>query len=307
MRNHKTAVVVVTYNNAFQLENLLADLARQTLMPDEIIIIDNASIDDTREVVERSPIDVRYVRNNINIGSAGGFREGIRLACESGDLIWLLDDDVSVEPDALEKLVEGILVISMREKVGAVRSWNQISCSFSEATKVKRGFAWRGTLIKKEAVETIGLPRREYFLYSDDVEYSFRMLRSGYSIYWIPASRVIEKPADAKINLNFLGHRLSIHKDAFRIYYASRNQINLFLEYRNIPEVIKTLFYAVKLMVIFAIFSRKEFPAASRAIVSGIWDGIRGNLGVNDKYLPPGYDMIYKVGGYGSGALHVDQ
>jgi len=104
----RIAAVVLTYNRCALIEECLEALCHQALPLDEILVIDNASTDDTREMLKQKfNGQITYVRLDENLGSAGGFYEGIRLAHEKGyDWIWVMDDDVKPAADALKALVE---------------------------------------------------------------------------------------------------------------------------------------------------------------------------------------------------------
>ena len=99
----KIGAVIVTYNNAPMLKLLLEDLLLQTRKPDEIIVIDNASFDNTASMI-REFSSIRFTRLEENLGSAGGYYEGLKIACERNDFVWTLDDDMIVNEDALEVL-----------------------------------------------------------------------------------------------------------------------------------------------------------------------------------------------------------
>ncbi len=93
--------VVVTYNRADFLQNLLESFSRLATRPDRIVVVDNASSDHTAEVVARAvaagglPIQLR--RLSSNIGGAGGFSRGGRACPRCGaEWLWLMDDDVEV-------------------------------------------------------------------------------------------------------------------------------------------------------------------------------------------------------------------
>ncbi|MBU0502989.1 MAG: glycosyltransferase [Candidatus Omnitrophota bacterium] len=276
----KVGVVIVTYNNADMLRSLLVELANQTLKPNEIIVIDNASDDNTKEIVNGMSGLARYARLESNMGSAGGYCEGVKVACENNDLIWLLDDDVSVKADALEMLLKWQDYI----RLGAIRSCaGQLPGSLPIRTK---GFAWRGTMISRELINDIGLPRQEYFLYAEDVEYSMRMNKHGYVIFWAPKSIVIERRSTDKIKFSVGGIKGIIYEDAFRIYYAHRNQVNVYLEYRDYYNLAMVFAYAMKAILLFGFCGRSKYKGQIRAVFRGIWDGLRGNLGRNNDFLP---------------------
>lgn len=284
-RQLRVAAVIVTYHKPGPLRTLLEDLRAQTRPPDEIVVIDNG--DDARAdaMVRQAFPEVRYVRLDANRGSAGGFREGIRLAAEQSDLIWLLDDDVRADPDALQPLVAAMAQLGCREKVGAVRSWGLRECEEEEPFRAG-GFAWRGTLVTAAAVRDIGLPRSELFLYGDDMEYSRRMTRQGYAIYWVPASRVIEVPSGDKDEFSLFGKKTVVYRDAFRLYYAHRNQICLYSEWGDIAGVARSIGYAAKALLYFFFMKRPRGRAEALAVVRGVRDGLLRRSGVCPAYVP---------------------
>jgi rhamnopyranosyl-N-acetylglucosaminyl-diphospho-decaprenol beta-1,3/1,4-galactofuranosyltransferase len=276
--------VVVTYNNAEMLRRLLESILSQSYKPDEVIVIDNASGDSTQEVVQGFLPAVRYVRHEQNMGSAGGYYEGIRLASQNNDAVWLLDDDVALEPQSLQELIKQFPVLAKTARIGAMRSWCTKECPFSAPRRIQ-SFAWRGTMITKEAIEAIGLPRQEYFLYGDDVEYALRMVRKGFAIYWIPASKVMEQRQDDKQRIRFGKAKARIYRDKFRLYYAFRNQVHLGFWHHQWWFLIRTLLYAAKVSgMLFSakVENRKE---KLRAVIDGIGDGFKARLGNNKKYI----------------------
>src|SRR5574337_850107 len=104
----RMSAFVVTYNRRDLLEGCLDALIRQNRPPDEILVIDNASTDDTGELLKRKYVGkITHIRMNENLGGSAGFYEGIRLAFEKGhDWIWVMDDDVEPACDALKALTE---------------------------------------------------------------------------------------------------------------------------------------------------------------------------------------------------------
>ena len=88
----------MTFNNAEMLRSVIGAVVSQTRKPDEIVVIDNASPDNTREVVKEFQ-DIRYIRLAENTGSAGGFYEGVKIASENNDFVLTLDDDCDFKPD----------------------------------------------------------------------------------------------------------------------------------------------------------------------------------------------------------------
>lgn len=106
MKN-RTAAVVVTYNRKDLLkkniESLLAQTEKDVL---DILIIDNASTDGTREsigdYIDRE--EIQYFNTGSNLGGAGDFSIGMKMATEMGyKILWVMDDDTLPTPTALEE------------------------------------------------------------------------------------------------------------------------------------------------------------------------------------------------------------
>ena len=100
------SVALCTYNGVAYLPDQLASLAAQTRLPDELVVRDDASADDTPDVIRafaaRAPFPVRFERNADRLGSTRNF-DGTIAAC-SGDLIALCDQDDVWRPDKLAAL-----------------------------------------------------------------------------------------------------------------------------------------------------------------------------------------------------------
>lgn len=101
------SVALCTYNGERYLTEQLASISAQTLLPDEVVVCDDASTDGTLAIVEQfaqqSPFPVRVRVNQQNIGSTKNFESAIRL-CE-GDIIVLSDQDDVWKSHKIERLV----------------------------------------------------------------------------------------------------------------------------------------------------------------------------------------------------------
>ncbi|MCR4320624.1 MAG: glycosyltransferase [Candidatus Brocadiaceae bacterium] len=278
----KIGVMIVTFNNAEMLRSVIGAVVSQTRMPDEIVVIDNASPDNTREVVKEFQ-DVRYIRLAENTGSAGGFYEGLRIASENNDFVLTLDDDCDFKPDTLQNLFNGFMEVELLGKVGAVRGAGKDYLA-SFPTKMSL-FSWRGTLISVKAIKAVGLPIKEYFLYGDDGEYSLRMSKRGYIFFWIPGCIFFNK-RDNKIRSDFGGRKAEFYKDPFRLYYGFRNEINMYWKYKEWFDLLKTMSYGIKVILLSVIILKTKSLAHIKAVIDGVWDGVRSKLGKNAKYLP---------------------
>lgn len=219
----RICAVVVTYNRKALLEECLTALLDQTRPLDEIIVIDNASTDGTDDLVKERFPGVTYVKLAKNTGGAGGFHEGMKLAFEKGhDWIWVMDDDAIAMADALEELTHpelmalgqvAALATAVIDTSGYVcenhrrllngRSLTKWAFELEKHSVPVERYAdahfeidtgsFVGFLVRRETIEKVGLPRKEFFIYWDDVEYSLRIRKVG-RIITIPGSKIVHKP-----------------------------------------------------------------------------------------------------------------
>lgn len=210
--------VLVSHNRAPLLREALAALAAQTRRPDTIVVVDNASTDQTAELLSIEFPNVIVLRFSTNQGSSGGYHAGIRHACQMGcDWVWTLDDDTIAKPDALENLLATADCFPAAQSPSIVASkvvWTDGSLhpmniqkpklynpdsqllAASRGTMSIRFSSFVSMLIRKEAINRHGLPVAGYFMWNDDVEYSGRILRDDLGVV-APASVVCHKTAAA--------------------------------------------------------------------------------------------------------------
>src|SRR5688572_22846981 len=100
----KVSVIIVNYNGQHLLGELFDSLAKQTRPADEIIMVDNASADDSVEYVRQHFRWVKVITSNINTGYAEGNNIGLRNA--SGDYMGLLNSDTTVDERWLAELIK---------------------------------------------------------------------------------------------------------------------------------------------------------------------------------------------------------
>ncbi|SIS97283.1 glycosyltransferase family 2 protein [Paracoccus saliphilus] len=257
-----TTAVIVTYNRSAKLMKVLDALERQSLSLDTILIVDNASTDDTQDRVEAYAKDmpvIRYLRLPENVGGAGGFHEGIKAAYMQGaHYIWVSDDDAYPEPDALQKLQEAIIEFEdsyqWRPSFACSRvEWTDGSlCEMNTphpvwdwARFVRPGKAWAlvdscsfvSVLIPRWAVKEHGLPIADYFIWFDDAEYTRRLSRSYPGIF-CPESRVTHDTPDNR-GVNF---GLVNDKSLWKFKYGARNETSFRRREQGFPGVVAYIY-----------------------------------------------------------------
>lgn len=170
--------------------------------PEYLVIVDNASGDDTPQVVEsfrealgknsKGEDRLIFSLQDENTGGAGGFSIGTKLAYDTGaEWIWLMDDDVAVEPDALTKLYpwtkrfkviqgrrhnfDGTPFYWMYQMNVALGMPNPVrNMSFGEDGWLPMNtLCFEGGMFHREIPEQIGLPDPRFFIYWDDATYGY--------------------------------------------------------------------------------------------------------------------------------------
>jgi len=205
--------IVVTWNRAELLARSLDAILGQSTPPDRVLVVDNASTDQTTAVLAEQFADrVDVLRLTENIGGAGGFAAGIVRALEHDpDMVWLMDDDTVPEPVALQALLDArqrypgptpAIVASRvvwtdgrdhpmntpRAKPGASRS-ERLAAQSVGATPI-RSASFVSILCAAEVLRERGLPEVDYFLWNDDFEFTTRLLRGRHGLL-CPASIVV--------------------------------------------------------------------------------------------------------------------
>lgn len=192
--------VVVAYNRRDLLQQTLAALAKQTAPLAGIVVVDNASSDDSGAVASRHSHVSEVVTMRENLGGAGGFAAGIARAVHThnADGVWVMDDDTVPTPTALAALLEAranypgtpaLLASTVVWKDGREHPMNTPRSRPGAAKYLRdhaaavgarqiRTASFVSILIDSRAIRTDGLPEADYFLWNDDFEYTARLLRS---------------------------------------------------------------------------------------------------------------------------------
>jgi GT2 family glycosyltransferase len=256
---------VVTYNRKQLLLECLGALLKQTHPLDSVYLIDNASTDGTPELLKEKgyikdilnlqnspfeseyitnmqskgnqdkPVKIHYVRMHENTGGAGGFYEGVKRAYEKGyDWLWLMDDDAEPVYDSLENLFSSIL--GAKSKVLALASLKTDALSFLLSKYISNSQLDRlsfddctfvGLFISREVVNEIGLPEKRFFIWCDDVEYCYRIVKKCGGVFLDKSSIIKHKVGcykEQKMIFKFSSHRNDI-SDFWKTYYGFRNSI----------------------------------------------------------------------------------
>ena len=237
----RIVAVIVTYNRKpLLLECISAILSQRPYIPD-IMVIDNNSGDGTEEAL-RPYIEnkqIQYFNTGANLGGAGGFQYGIRKAVQQKyDCLWIMDDDCIPSYDALAKLMTasdnhdeyGFLSSKVLWRDGTLSEMNiQRETLVKDVKDFDRPLipvvmaSFVSLLVPASVVKEIGLPIKEFFLWTDDWEWTRRISRK-HPCYLVTDSIVTHK---SKANI---GADISSEEESRleRFNYLYRNDVVLY-------------------------------------------------------------------------------
>lgn len=193
----------------------------------ELIVIDNHSLDESIRLIKNKFKDVKLIQNKTNIGFAAASNQGIQEA--KGELILLLNSDTKVFEETLIKTVKfmdqspsagamtcRIELVNGKTDPASHRGfptpWNAF-CYFTGLEKLfphSKIFAgyhqdWKNLkeiheidacsgaffIVRKSIIKKIGLLDERFFMYAEDLDWAYRIKKSGYKIYYFPETKII--------------------------------------------------------------------------------------------------------------------
>lgn len=250
-------IIVLNWNGKDDTIECLSTLKMLDYPNFEIMVIDNGSTDGSEETIRSSFPSVYLIQTGKNLGYAGGNNAGIRYALEHGaDYVWLLNNDTTVDPNALTVLVKTVQADPKIAFVGSkIYYYDQPNVIWCVGGMIDLAAGGRtdhpgmgqkdlgqfetiddvgyvsgcSLLASRSAIKAIGLLPEEYFLYFEEADWNVAAQRQGYRTVLAPASQVWHKYAD-----------VGEYKDRF-IYYSFRNRIQIVRKYapRHVFKAIK--------------------------------------------------------------------
>lgn len=210
----RVACVVLNWNSWQDTVACLTGLGGIEYGNVTVIVVDNGSTNDSVERIRQAHPPVELIRTGRNLGYAGGVNAGIRLALERGaEFVWLLNNDAKPLPNALSALVRKALeqpdlgaVGSVLMYMGAqhrVQAWGggRVNCwlgrsSHAASVREDRWFDYltaASLLLRRAALEEVGLFDDGFFLYWEDTDLGFRLRRRGWRLGVAAESVVFHK------------------------------------------------------------------------------------------------------------------
>lgn len=243
----RIAVLVPNWNGESLLPVCIGALQAQTVTPDEIILIDNNSADQSVSVAKRCCPGIRIIRLNRNFGFGYAVNRGIEAS--QGDLILLLNNDTCAMPDCLEalrgffadnpqalfcackmlnyfnpSLIDGAGDCLTRSgvpyKIGSARPDGAV---YSVARKVF-GASGGGAAFRRRFFDRVGLFDERFFMYLEDVDLSLRAQLQGVECHYVPAAVIHHMEAQSDPDRAGQGGN---PQTPSRTYWITRNRVLL--------------------------------------------------------------------------------
>lgn len=226
--NIRLSIIIVSYNSIDYLKNCLNSIIKNPPLPDreyKIIVVDNASVDGSRELVKNQYPDVRLIANPKNTGFSAANNIGIR--ANSSEYILLINSDCEAFENSIENLVffmddnkdAGIAGPKIVNSDGSI----QLSCrrfpSFFDAgmhsilehivpdnrfsrryklADIKRDkpvkVDWVSgscMIIRRQALDDTGFLDEHFFMYVEDTDLCYQMWKKDWKVYYNPHSRIL--------------------------------------------------------------------------------------------------------------------
>lgn len=253
----EVTAIIVTYNRRELLCQCLASISQQSHPVRNVIVVDNASIDNSESYIRAKgwfeKLNLQWLRLPENEGGAGGFHNGLKASLSSGcQFVWLMDDDGHPEKDCLEKLLDNI---AFNEIIGPIvlntADTSELSFPFrkprtkhvlnttEEIQKLYGSvcnnilFPFNGTLLSIETIKKIGLPKKEYFIWGDEIEYTLRAKRFGTSVRTINSAKFYH-PKSTSTSMFFGLMKFTDGGSDLKRYCFVRNNLRNMLDYSGL-------------------------------------------------------------------------
>jgi hypothetical protein len=208
------SIVVLNWNGEDIIKECIYSLLDQTYSNYEIIIVDNASTDNSVDIIKNEFPEIRLIINQKNLGFASGNNIGIRTA--KGKYIALFNNDAVADRNWLLKLVSAILE---EKRIGIVSGpiffseQPEVIWSIGSRFDLITGLDWDlgkyqkkhftpenidyfsmcAILIKKEVFQKIGLLDERFFIYYEDFDFCLRAKENNYKLKLVPVAVVWHK------------------------------------------------------------------------------------------------------------------
>ena len=257
------SIITINYNGLKDTCELIDSLPLEDRSI-EVIVVDNASKNNEASIIEERYPAIKVIKSKENLGFAGGNNLGIKAA--HGKYLFFINNDTILQPQA-SYISHLILRLESDESIGIVCpkirfAWDDNPIQFAGYTPLSRytmrnrsiGFGEEdhgqyntahptpyahgaAMLVKRSAIEKVGLMPECYFLYYEELDWSMMFTRAGYCIWYEPACTIYHKESQS-----------TGQQSPLKAYYLTRNRL-LFVK-RNIQGLRRYITYTYLLFLV---------------------------------------------------------
>ena len=233
------SIITVNYNGLNNTCELIDSIPSSNSI--EVIVVDNASIQDEATSIQKNYPKVKVIRSKKNLGFAGGNNLGIKAA--KGKYIFLVNNDTIFKDFNIQSMIDRL---ESSPKIGVVCpkilfAWGNNPIQFTGYTPLSKitvrnqsiGFGEKDSgqydvphstpyahgaamMLKREVLDKVGLMPECYFLYYEELDWSMMITRTGYDIWYEPACTIFHKESQT-----------TGQNSPLRTYYITRNRLLL--------------------------------------------------------------------------------
>ena len=280
------AVIIVNYNGGALLAECLRHLHLQTVQPENVLVVDNASVDESADCSGEFP-DITVLKMRSNLGFAAGNNRAIT-KCDT-EFVALLNPDAFPEPDWLEQLLNAAKTNPDAAMFGSrqlCRENPDILDGIGDIYHMS-GLVWRqrhgvrqqtedlapreifspcaaAALYRRQALMDAGGFDEDYFCYVEDVDLGFRLRLAGCKAMYVPEA-VVHHVGSATTG--------GQHSD-FAVYHGHRNLVWTYV--KNMPGILFWLFLPLHLMLNIVTVMWFTFRGQGSVILRAKLDAIKG-------------------------------
>jgi GT2 family glycosyltransferase len=286
------SAIIPTYNRADLVQSIVTNLRAQTRPPDQILVVDNGSEDETQILARAMGADL--IRFPENRGFAAAVNEGIRQA--RGDWLLILNNDVVLEPAWLERILLAVQEESALFATGKLLrkddlskldgSWDLVSraayasrCGYGRRDgaiwSVRRKISFppmTAALFHRQVFERVGLLETRFESYYEDVDFGVRCALAHLEGVYEPAAVAVH-----------IGKATFGKNDARVMYLSARNQVLLLA--KHYPRATLRRFawpiLVGQMLALLAAAKQGHFFTALRGKWHALrqWSAFRGDIG----------------------------
>lgn len=296
----RVAVIILTWNRVDDIVTCLESFADVHYPNLEVVVVDNASADETVDTVRANYPWTTLIVNDDNLGYVGGNNVGIRYALEHGaDYVFVLNSDTKMTTPCLEELVRimqsdpriaiaGAKNLYMQNpeftwgKYG-VLNWGPMLCrthgrfvrDYPETSP--QDVDWvigNGCMMSREALQTVGIFDEDFFQVNEDVDWCVRARKLGYRVVYVDTAAIHHRGASSadlsKPIVFSYGYFLGRNAIIFARKHANPFQFAWLLAMMGLGLVMRISAFSLA-AVLRAVMGQQHF-------VNGMLDGFSGRL-----------------------------